>query len=41
MCIRDSYDKAYGPVSAIYKDVENEWTGAADVRVGTEKVETL
>ncbi|NND23562.1 MAG: hypothetical protein HKN86_02610 [Acidimicrobiia bacterium] len=39
--IQEDYDKAYGPVSAIYKDVENEWTGAADVRVGTEKVETL
>ena len=39
--IQEDYDRAYGPVSAIYRNVDNEWTGAADVRVGTEKVETL
>jgi len=39
--IKEDYDRAYGPVSAIYRNVDNEWTGAADVRVGTEKVETI
>jgi gamma-glutamyltranspeptidase/glutathione hydrolase len=39
--IKDDFDKAYGPVSAIYKDSKNEWAGAADVRVGTESVETI
>ena len=39
--IKESYDKAYGPVSAIYKNSNNLWSGAADVRVGTESVETV
>ena len=37
--IDQKFDKAYGPVSAIYKD--KSWTGAADIRVGTETVETF
>ena len=37
--INQKFDKAYGPVSAIYKD--KAWIGAADVRVGTETVETF
>ena len=39
--IKENYDPAYGPVSAIYKNSDNLWSGAADVRVGTETVETI
>ena len=39
--IKEKYDKAYGPVSAIFKNSDNLWSGAADVRVGTESVETV
>ena len=36
--MKEQYDKAYGPVSGIYKDTKGQWTGAGDVRVGTETV---
>jgi gamma-glutamyltranspeptidase/glutathione hydrolase len=39
--IKENYDAAYGPVSAIYKNSDNLWSGAADVRVGTEAVEII
>ena len=39
--IEEIFDKAYGPVSAIYQDKDNGWLGAEDIRVGTEAVETL
>jgi gamma-glutamyltranspeptidase/glutathione hydrolase len=39
--ILENFDKAYGPVSAIYQNSDNKWLGASDVRVGTETVETL
>ncbi|MCH1525423.1 MAG: gamma-glutamyltransferase [Candidatus Actinomarina sp.] len=39
--IKEIFDKAYGPVSAIYQDKDNGWLGAEDIRVGTEAVETL
>ena len=38
--IEKNFDKAYGPVSAIYQDKDNLWSGAEDIRVGTEAVET-
>ena len=39
--IEEIFDKAYGPVSAIYQDKDNVWSGAEDIRVGTEAVEIL
>ena len=39
--IQEIFDKAYGPVSAIYQDKDNVWSGAEDIRVGTEAVEIL
>ena len=39
--IKDNYDSSYGPVSAIYKNSDNLWSGAADIRVGTEAVEII